>query len=65
MPWRNNTEQIESKCYPSGGGKAVRIVGFVLIGLGILLILLCIPCWAWLAMIGALLMLVGFALIRK
>ena len=36
-----------------------------LIGVGIILILLCVPFWAWLALIGGALILLGLLLIRK
>ena len=44
---------------------SLRIAGYVLIGAGIILILLCVPFWAWLALIGAALILLGLLLIRK
>ena len=37
----------------------------LLIGIGILLILFCVPFWAWLAFLGAALILAGLLLIRK
>lgn len=64
MPWRRE-ESVRTQCYPSGKSAVLRIVGFVLIGLGLLLILLFVPCWAWLAAIGAALVLLGLLLIRK
>lgn len=65
MPWRRGTDTVRTQCYPSGSSLILRIAGFVLIGLGVLLILLCVPYWAWLAVIGAALVLVGFLLVRK
>ena len=65
MPWRRGTDAVRTQCYPSGGSLILRIAGFVLIGLGALLILLCVPHWAWLAVIGAALVLAGFLLVRK
>ena len=64
MPWRSE-ENVQTKCYPSAGSTLLRILGFVLIGLGLFLILLCVPGWAWLAAIGAALVLLGLLLIRK
>ena len=64
MPWRRE-EDVRVQCYPSGKSAAIRIAGFALIGAGILLILLCVPGWAWLAVLGAALILTGLLLIRK
>lgn len=64
MPWQQQ-EEVEIKCYPSKGSILFRIAGFILIGLGLFLILLCVPGWAWLAAIGAALILLGLLLIRK
>ena len=64
MPWRRE-DRVRTQCYPSGRSAALRAAGFVLIGAGILLILLCVPGWAWLAAIGAALILLGVVLIRK
>ena len=65
MPWRREEDSVQTRCYPSGKNVALRIIGFVLIGIGVLLVLLCVPFWAWLALIGAALILLGLLLIRK
>ena len=41
----------------------IRVLGAVLIVAGLVLLFLCIPGWAWAAMIGAALVMVGFWLI--
>ena len=64
MPWRRD-EDVRVQCYPSGRSALLRAAGFVLIGAGVLVILLCVPCWAWLAVLGAALILLGLLLIRK
>ena len=64
MPWRQEDE-VRVQCYPSGKSILLRVAGEVLIGVGALLILLCVPGWAWLAIIGAALILLGVLLIRK
>ena len=51
--------------YPPKGGKITRIIGIVLIVAGVILIILCVPLWAWLSLIGAALMIVGLLLLRK
>ena len=64
MSWRRE-EDVRVQCYPRGRSAALRIAGFALIGAGILLILLCVPGWAWLFVLGAALILAGLLLIRK
>ena len=64
MPWQRE-DDVRVQCYPSGGSFLLRIAGYVLIGAGVLLILLCVPGWAWLALVGAALILLGLLLIRK
>lgn len=38
----------------------VRLLGMVMIAAGLVLLFLCIPGWAWAAMIGAALVVAGF-----
>ncbi len=64
VSWRREDE-VRVQCYPSGRSILFRIAGYVLIGAGVLVILLCVPCWAWLALVGAALILLGLLLIRK
>ncbi|MBE5786031.1 MAG: hypothetical protein E7324_00655 [Clostridiales bacterium] len=63
MPWRRECA-IRTQNYPSSKSALLRIGGYILIGLGIVLILLCVPFWAWLAVLGAALILLGLLLIR-
>ena len=58
-------EPVRIAKYPSNGGKITRIIGIVLIVAGVILIILCVPLWAWLSLIGAALMIVGLLLLRK
>ena len=44
--------------------RTAQIIGLALIGLGLLLLFLCIPGWAWAALAGCLLVAVGLLLIR-
>ena len=44
--------------------KELIIAGIVLLAAGILLVFLCIPKWAWLALLGILLIAAGFVLLR-
>mgnify|MGYP001064510744 CR=1 FL=1 len=55
-------EPVRIAKYPSGGWP---IIGIVLIVAGVILIILCVPLWAWLSLIGAALMIVGLLLLRK
>lgn len=64
MPWQREDE-VRVQCYPTGRSFLLRIAGYVLIGAGVLVILLCVPCWAWLALVGAGLILLGLTLVRK
>ena len=52
------------KCYPSGKTTPLMIAGYALLALGVLLLFLCIPCWAWLALLGLGLIVAGALLLR-
>lgn len=52
------------KCYPAGKNTPLMIVGYALLALGVLLLFLCIPCWAWLALLGLGLIVAGALLLR-
>ena len=65
MPWRQEEEDVRVQCYPAGKSTAVRVAGFVLVGAGLLVVVLCVPEWAWLMILGAALILLGVVLIRK
>ena len=64
MPWRRR-DGVRLQCYPTENSLALRIAGGILIASGILLILLCVPTWAWVSIVGAALILLGLFLIRK
>jgi len=55
--------QPRTKCYKENN-TTLMIVGAVLIALGLLLLFLCIPGWAWAAFTGILLIGAGYLLIR-
>lgn len=46
------------------GMAEMRLLGVVLIAAGLVLLFLCIPGWAWAAMIGAALVIAGWWLLR-
>lgn len=58
-------EPVRVARYPSKGGKAARIAGVLLIAAGIILIILCVPLWAWLSLVGVALIMAGLLLLRK
>jgi len=58
-------KRVYTASYPSRGSRLARVAGIILIAAGVLLIVLCVPLWAWLALIGAALILIGLLLMRK
>ncbi|MBR6186817.1 MAG: hypothetical protein IKQ41_11220 [Clostridia bacterium] len=64
MPWRKK-EKVRVQCYPGGKSILLRFAGYFLIGLGMALILLCVPSWAWLSILGAALILAGVLLAKN
>ncbi|MBR1584731.1 MAG: hypothetical protein IJ662_04255 [Clostridia bacterium] len=63
MPLR--WEPVRTQCYPASGSMALKILGGALVFAGILVILLCVPTWAWMSLLGAALILSGLFLMRK
>lgn len=64
MSMQNGWErQARTKCYKQNN-TALIIAGAVLMALGLLLLFLCIPGWAWAAIAGILLIGAGYLLIR-
>lgn len=55
--------QAHTRCFRQGNSMLV-IAGLALIALGLLLLFLCIPGWAWAALAGLLFIGVGYLLIR-
>lgn len=45
-------------------GRPLLILGCCLIATGLLLLFLCIPCWAWAALLGSVLIALGYLLLR-
>lgn len=56
--------EIMEKCYPSGGNTPLMIAGYALVVLGIILLFVCIPIWAWLALLGVGFMIAGVILLK-
>lgn len=63
--YRRRTEKVFRQCYPGGKSAALRIAGFVLIGIGLILLLFCVPWWAWAALFGFVLIAAGILLAMK
>lgn len=56
--------QPKERCYPTGTSTPLMIAGYALVALGIILLFVCIPCWAWLALLGVGLMVAGVLMLR-
>lgn len=54
--------QTMHRSYPCQSG--FKVVGYVLLALGIVLLFVCIPSWAWLALLGVLLIAAGWLILR-
>lgn len=52
------------RCPSSGCGGAARYWGVAMMILGFLILLLCVPFWVWGALIGLLMVILGFFLWR-
>lgn len=52
------------RCYPAGKNAALTAAAYALLVLGVLLLFVCIPCWAWLALIGLGLIAAGLLLLK-
>ena len=58
------TQEVRSACYRSGSRLAI-LAGLGLIVIGIILLVFCVPLWAYLGLMGAALIVLGIFLIRK
>ncbi|MBR5548085.1 MAG: hypothetical protein IKU70_14060 [Clostridia bacterium] len=54
--------QPTCQAYPSRS--CGRLIGYLLLTAGIILLFVCIPGWAWLALIGVALMAAGWLILR-
>ena len=64
MSWRRE-DPVRAQCYPASKSIFVRAAGGILIAAGAVMILFCVPIWAWLAAIGAALIVIGVMMIQK
>ena len=58
-------EMPYEKKYPGGNSLLLRIAGALFIAAGVLILIFCIPGWAWLSLIGVVLIVVGIILILQ
>ncbi|MBR3904720.1 MAG: hypothetical protein IKJ51_03310 [Clostridia bacterium] len=58
-------EMPYEKKYPGGNSLLLRIAGALFIATGVLILIFCIPGWAWLSLIGVVLIVVGIILILQ
>lgn len=52
------------KCFPAGDSKPMSWIGYSLVIVGVVLLFCCIPCWAWVALLGVGLMCLGALLLK-
>ena len=52
------------RCYKQAGNPLLFWTGILLAGIGVVLLFLCIPGWAWVAMLGFALICAGLVLLR-
>jgi len=52
------------KCYPTGKSPTLTMAGYVLLAVGVILLFVCIPFWAWLALLGVALIAAGWTLLK-
>lgn len=57
-------DRTYKKTYPGEKKKLTQILGIVLIAAGALLLIFCIPGWAWLSLIGIALIGIGIFLLQ-
>ncbi len=50
-------------CLTGGERQPAQLAGYALLAIGVLILFLCIPCWAWLALLGAALVGLGILLL--
>lgn len=52
------------KCYPVHKRTPLEAAGYVLLAAGIVVLFVCIPRWAWLALLGVALIALGWILLK-
>ena len=52
------------KCYPTNRNTPLAVAGYILLAAGILILFVCIPRWAWLALLGVGLIALGWIVLR-
>lgn len=52
------------KCYPSDNNVVLMIVGYAFLLVGVILLFVCIPGWAWVALLGLVFLIAGYLLLK-
>lgn len=61
---RDRKDRYPPKKRALSGGATLPLIGALLLTAGLLLLFLCVPGWAWAALLGCLLAAIGVALIH-
>ncbi len=56
-------DDVYEKSYPDNSGFLSKILGGILIAAGVLILIFCIPGWAWFSLIGIALIVIGVLLL--
>lgn len=64
MQRKRQAENGYARCYRQTGRPLLTCAGIALAGLGALLLFLCVPGWAWVALLGFALICTGLLLLR-
>ena len=52
------------KCYPTDRSAVLHVAGIILLAAGVVLLFVCIPCWAWAALLGVGAIALGLLLLK-
>lgn len=67
MPCGWNGPGTQRRRYHSScpGGSCICLIGAVLAAVGLVVLFLCVPDWAWLALLGVILVALGYLLLKR
>ncbi len=52
------------KCYPANRSAPLAAAGYAMLAIGVVVLFACIPCWAWLALLGVVLIALGWIVVK-
>ena len=52
------------KCYPSNRNAPLAVAGYALLAAGVVIVFVCVPQWAWVALLGVGLIAIGWFVLR-